>query len=318
MRRISRYLALCLLLAGPAAGDVPGRLEAEFRDWIEETGVETGVMTVWRKGEWQRDVAIGMPADAPVELASLSKAVTAICAAHMVIAGDWKTDTTSREVLGFGPPGLAVGQFMTHSAGLGPDETQGAMPRWLDRRMDRSEVAARHAMDRKTQNSEPGRFAYNNENYAVLGAMIAQRTGEPYTDYCQRIVSDRSGVTTLEPSPRTGAMASWGGWQMSVQDYARMMNWAYGSPGYLVRHEDWPSADMGGGAFYGVGMVHRDFRDSTNYWHFGLLCFPERLNAGAYGVIWMQDWSVVVAYDKCVDWDAMVALDNALARAVFQ
>ena len=75
---------------------------------------------------------------------------------------------------------------------------------------------------------------------------------------------------------------------------------------------------MGGGAFYGMGMTQREFRGSMNYWHFGALCFPGRLNAGSYAVSWMGDWTVVVAYDACADWDAMVRLDQALAGAVFQ
>jgi hypothetical protein len=106
---------------------------------------------------------------------------------------------------------------------------------------------------------------------------------------------------------------------MSVQDYARLMHWAYGPQGMIGKApQDWPQAQMGGGAFYGVGMTQRRFRGAMNYWHFGGLCFPKRLNIGSYAVRWMADWSVVVAYDRCVDWDAMTRLDNVLARAVFQ
>jgi len=280
---------------------------------------DAAVLTIWREGSHQRDVAIGMQADTPVELASLSKAVTGICAAHLTERGLWLAQTTSLDVLGYGPEAVTVAGLMTHSAGLAPDQTQTLMPLWLDSAEDRSEQAARQALTREGQTATRGVYTYNNENYAILGAMIAAETGEGYAEYCKRAVLDAAGVTRAGLSPRVGGMAAWGGWQMSVQDYARLMHWAYGPKGIIGRApQDWPQAAMGGGAFYGVGMTQRSFRGSMNYWHFGALCFPGKLNIGSYAVRWMDDWSVVVAYDRCVDWDDMIRLDNVLAQAVFQ
>lgn len=315
-----RSLVLALVCAAQSAvAGVPDRLEEAFEGWVDAVGAENAVLTIWNKGTHQRDVAIGINADTPVELASLSKAVTALCAAHLIAVGDWAADTTSRAVLGYGPDNLTVGGLMTHSAALAPDQTQGAMPRWLDREKDRSAVAAEHALTRSAQTGTLGSYTYNNENYAVLAAMISAETGQPHTEFCYDAVLKPSGATDARPSPRTGSMAGWGGWMMPVQDYARLMHWAYGPDGMIgSAPQDWPQADMGGGAFYGVGMTQRAFRGSMNYWHFGALCFPGRLNVGTYAVRWMEDWSIVAYYDACLPWDDMINLDNVLSAAVFQ
>ena len=302
-----------------SAQSVPDRLEVAFRTWLAEAGATRAVMSIWRGGVPQRDVGIGMDAAEPVELASLSKAVTALCAAHLVETGVWSKKTSVREVLGRGPDRLTLEALLTHASGVGPDETQLAMQGWLDTEEDRATAVAKTALQRKQQDGTPGQFAYNNENYGILGAMIAAETGRDYVDFCAGAVLVPAGVTTASPSPRTGAMAAWGGWEMSAHDYARLMHWAYGPGGKIGRAPDrWPAADMGGGAFYGMGMTQRAFRGAMNYWHFGSLCFPGRLEAGSYAVSWMGDWSVVVAYDACVDWEAMFRLDGALAGAVFQ
>lgn len=310
--------ALCCA-AQTAWADIPERLEAAFQGWVAEVGAQAAVMTVWQRDHHHRDVGIGMDVETPVELASLSKAVTALCAAHLIENGAWTAETTSLSVLGYGPDALTVGALMTHSAGLGPDETQGAMPLWLDTAQDRAADAAAAALTRTAQTAKMGTYAYNNENYAVLAAMISAHTGERHTTYCKTNVLIPAGATSARPSERTGSMAGWGGWQMRVQDYARLMHWAYSPEGKIgSAPQDWPQADMGGGAVYGVGMTQRAFRGSMNYWHFGALCFPGRLNLGTYAVSWMQDWRVVVFYDRCLSWEDMIKLDSVLSAAVFQ
>ena len=77
-----------------------------------------------------------------------------------------------------------------------------------------------------------------------------------------------------------------------------------------------PHADMGDGVSYGLGMVFRTGRSGANHWHFGALCF-EDAGLGAFAVNWGGRYTIVTAYGACVDWDAMLALDNALVRAVF-
>lgn len=315
-----RVLSLCYCFAASAVfADVPAALENAFRGWVGDVGSTKAVMAIWHGDAPHAEVAIGMSAGTPVELASLSKAITALCAAQLIQSKAWTPATTSAEVLGYGAPGVSVAALLNHSSGIAPDQTQTLMPLWLDSDVDRSDQAARVALTRDAQLGSFGEYGYSNENYAILGAMIAAETQQPYAAYCAEAVLAPAGVTTARLSPRSGGMAAWGGWQMTATDYARFMHWAYGPDGIIGgAPAAWPEVAMGGGAFYGVGMVQRDFRAGRNYWHFGALCFPGRLNIGSYAVRWLQEWSVVVAYDRCLSWDDMVALDAALARAVFQ
>ena len=315
-----RFLILLWLGWGAtASADVPERLEQAFRGWVDEAGVSEAVLTIWQGERHHRDVAIGMQADAPVELASLSKAVTALCAAQLIRKGRWTVGTQTDTYFSYFHEPLSVAELMTHAGGLAPDETQDRMADWLDQPGDRSMAATRNALSRGKQRGVAGKFQYNNENYAILAAMIAIETGEPYVSFCHRNVLEPAGVTSAMPSSRTGAMAGWGGWQMSVQDYARLMRWGFGPEGIIgANPAAWPDTNMGGGVFYGVGMTQRPFRGGMNYWHFGLLCFEARLTAGSYAVIWEGDWQVVAAYEKCTSWEEMVRLDNLLARAVYQ
>ena len=316
-----RILVFILLLLPfrASAQSVPDRLETAFRVWMAEAGASRGAIAIWRGGQMQREVGIGMDAAAPVELGSLGKAVTALCVAHLVESRVWSLQTTARDVLRQGPGTLTLEALLTHRSGLGPDRTQRDMALWLDTPDDRAGEAAKAALGRDSQSGTAGRYGYNNENYAILGAMIAAETRTPYTDFCARVVLVPAGVTTASPSPRTGGIAAWGGWQMSVGDFARLMDWGFGPGGRIGRAPGrWPAGEIGGDAYYGMGMNQRAFRGAMNYWHFGALCFPGRLEAGSYAVSWMEDWSVVVAYDACVSSEAMLQLDAVLAGEVFR
>ncbi|MEP5730768.1 MAG: serine hydrolase domain-containing protein [Sulfitobacter sp.] len=306
------------LLATPAVADVSDRVGAAFRDWVSAVDVSQGALTLWRGNRLVQDVAIGIDPNAARPLASLSKAVTGVCVATMVKSGLWSLSTTSAQVLGYGAEGITISALLTHSSGLGPDSTQGLGLLGLFKRDSADASLSARALGRTLQTDMQGAYQYNNENYAVLGAMITARTGENYDTYCRRAVLDPAGVTTAKAYPPLRGLLSFGGWEMSVQDYARFMNWAYGPDGIIGGDiAAWPAADLGGGAYYGVGMIQRAFRGSHNFWHFGLLCFPGRANAGSYTVSWMQDWRAVVAFERCLDWDQLSALDAALSGAVF-
>ena len=315
--RILTAVSLCL--AQPALADVPERLEAAFTGWAQQVGAKNAIMTIRKAGQVQRDVAVGWAPDMVVETASLSKAITAVCVAHLIDSGVWSADTTSKDVLGKGIAGITIGALLTHTSGLGPDQTQASMMWWLDRSGRKARDAALRALERDTKTATSGSYSYNNENYAVLGAMIEVTTKEAYEDYCAKKVLEPAGVSTARPSARTQRFLPWGGWEMTVQDYAAFHWHAFGPEGIIGSDpSQWPSADLGGGVQYGMGMFQRAMRGTHNYWHFGALCFPGRFNIGSYAVIWLDGYSVAAAYDICPSWDDMNALDSALVGEVFQ
>lgn len=317
-----KWLTVALMLAAlPIRAETPdtaARIEAAYRAWVAEVGADRATLSIWRGDTPVRDIGINTDPQTPMPLASLGKAITGICAISLILSRDWQLDTTISDVLKDQQSEITVSQLLTHTSGLGPDGTQGLGMLLLFNSPSADQVLSARALGRAVQEGTPRTYAYNNENYAILGAMIAAQTGQSVEKFCTAAVLVPARVRTARPHDPISGMLSFGGWEMSVADYARFMHWAYGPAGIVGRDvEDWPSVGLGGGARYGVGMVNRPFRDSQNFWHFGLLCFPARANAGSYAVSFAQDWRVVAAFDGCVTWDQQVALDAALAGAVF-
>lgn len=254
---------------------------------------------------------LGIATDAAIELASLSKAITAVCTSELVKTGAlaWD-DPVAKHVSGF--PDMTVADLITHQSGIKQDATQDYMSVWLDDPTHRAAEIVEKMRERGAPTGGDG-LVYSNDNYALAAEVIEAATGAPYEQTCRDLALTPAGVTA-HPSPRSGAFLSWGGWSITAKDY-------------LTFHAHWfdtqsetlngPSGDFGGGAVYGLGMLARPMQGGMNHWHFGALCFADRLNVGSYVVALFNDWRVMVAYDACVDWPSMVALDNAITSAIF-
>ena len=268
-----------------------------------------GQSLVWGK-DWDPDH--------PVELASLSKAITAACVLALAKAGRLALDRSAASYLGLAPADPApLSQLLTHSAGLGPDSTQSYLSlavALLDQ--DRGRLAE-FALTRETQSGTAGQYSYNNENYAVLGRVIEAATDDPYQTVCaRRLFEDRALQATR--SRRTGAALPWGGWSMSVQDYGRFFNDVFGPLGRVGQAPfDHPHVALDGGAFVGPSVIFRPYNEGFNFWHFGSWCMPVVLEAGSFAVRWENGWSVVVAYDTCLTPSAGIALDRALSLSAY-
>lgn len=313
-------VALAAGWAVSALADVPERVEAAFRGWAAEVGAGSAALTLWQDGTPRHDVSLGSwTAQTPIETASLSKAITATCAVTLIDEGIWDAETTSEAVLNAGPSGLGLGALLTHGAGILPDQTQGVMGLWIFAQKSQADVAAERALARSPQQGTQGKFAYNNENYAILGEMIARQTGRSYSDACTDRVLIPAGATGAVPSPRTRGFLPWGGWQMSVTDYARFLEWGFGRGGVIsTRAHRLPAQAVSTHVSYGMGMFQRSSGPGYNFWHFGSLCFPLGFNTGSYAVHWQNGWSIVAAYDVCLEAEQMGGLDRAMIGAVFQ
>jgi CubicO group peptidase (beta-lactamase class C family) len=154
-----RALALSFALAtSPALGDVPARLETAFRGWVAENGVSEAVMVISHRGQQVAQVALNRQVDAPIELASLGKAITAVCAATLIDAGVWTIKTTSADVLGFGPAGITVAQLLTHGSGIGPDRTQALMYFQYGSAESTAALTTQIALNRPAQSGRSGKY----------------------------------------------------------------------------------------------------------------------------------------------------------------
>ncbi|MCR9273654.1 MULTISPECIES: serine hydrolase domain-containing protein [Mameliella] len=311
LRALALVLALVLGVAAAPVLAQSDRVAQEWDKWLKAQGNPPGALVFLIGDSLLLGQDSGFDPDLAVPIASLSKGITGLCAQALVDEGlmAWD-DLLNRWIEGGGT--ITLAQLVTHTSGLWPDETQGAMALWRGDTTRRWQEVTANALDRDRQGGRRGSYRYNNENYAILGLVIEEVAGEWYDKACASRVLEPLGITTARLSPEYGGYGPWGGWQMSVRDYARLMRGGFAT----MDPRDTPSASLGGGAFYGLGMLFRTGRDTANHWHFGALCF-EDAGLGAFAVNWAGKYTVVAAYGACVDGKAMAGLDAALARAVF-
>ncbi|MGZ9812407.1 serine hydrolase domain-containing protein [Pseudoroseicyclus sp. H15] len=315
---IAASLATCLTaFPAHAQESIPERVEAAWRGWAEEGGTEVSTLAVMQNGELVGEYAMGTEPDAAMPLASLTKAITAGCAD--AVPG-LTADTKVGDLLGAGGPAAEarLGDLMTHTAGIWPDSTQGnAAVNFSDTPMIQ-EVAA-VALGRDPQQGTPGTYAYNNENYALIGAMIEEATGESYAEACDAALFQPLGLETPVLDGPWAAHGSWGGWSMSAADFARFVRAEFGPEGRVgADPAAWDIAELGGGLGTLAGVLSADVEGRRFYWSFGQLCW-NGAGDGSYFASYGGEWVVVVMHGDCIMDDARLqALDAVLFGAVFQ
>ena len=291
-------------------------VRSAFLDWLDATRAQ-GVLTVKRNGRPWVTVEAGWDAQEPVELASLSKAITGICAAEMVRLGRMRWSDAFDDTVGRGPD-ITLAELVSQSGGIRKDSSQRVMRRTFDKPWsDAAEQILEVVEARKRFRGATGVHHYNNENYVLAGLMIEAAAGRAYEDVCADLAISPTGAQA-DLSPRSGAFAAWGGWRMSVEDYATWHSYWF-AEGRATETEPtrFPHAASEGSEIqYGLGTYFRTLEPGNTFWHFGALCFPGRVNAGSYAASVFGTWTVVAAYDACIDWDAMFALDQAVIGAL--
>lgn len=308
MGLIARLLVLTLLVAGwagTAAADAD-RVEAAWRDWARQTGVGATSIAIVRDRQVVRALGIGMEANAPAPLASLSKTIIGSCVMELERRGTLSRSQTMAQLLGpsriymtDGAARIAVAELLTHSSGLATDSTQGRPSPWRAAGGDRTLAVTRSAMARTPG---PKRFFYNNENYAVLGTVIAAVTGQSAAQICPRLLGIDARV-----SAEFGGGVPWGGFEMSAPAFAAFA-------ARLQPQSSWPTSAVRSDVLYGPGVLY--FTDRRAMWHFGSWCFIFGRSAGAYFFQKRDGWGATVTFNRCLSREQTHALDIALADAV--
>ena len=288
------------------------RLDEAFRAWLAPQGLN-GVLALRHQGAPLGVIEAGITAETPIELASLSKSITGLCAMSVVEDGLMAWEDSSADTLGRGPD-ATLGELVTQTSGLRRDSTQGFMGFWRDQPPHRSGAVLDIVSLRGKPGGERGQFHYNNENYALAGLMIEAATGEDYDAACRDRVLEVAGVTGAA-SARFGGFQPWGGWAMTAPDFAQFHEFWFALPSANGWDAfDHPNASAWD-AHYGLGTMFRKLEPGFAFWHFGALCFPGDVETGAYAVSLFGDWTLVAAYDGCPSIDTLRQLDNALVAA---
>jgi CubicO group peptidase (beta-lactamase class C family) len=242
-----------------------------------------------------------------VRIASLSKAITALCVSRIIDDGKLRYDSTIGELL---PDflaragaadgrlrGITVGQMLGHRSGI---------PRAAPVVGLEGEISPgmRSALEEQVKRAfalpldfPPGtRFSYSNQAFMTLSLIVEQVTGESYQTACAKRVFKPVGVDgpfigdSLPEQARAGA----GGWTVSALDYARFAEQLRRDSGYFGPATNaWLDRQMQYDRKYGLGYFARDASPDTLIDHNGLLNDADA-RVSAQFMSYPGGWTVVI------------------------
>jgi CubicO group peptidase (beta-lactamase class C family) len=130
-------------------------------------------------------------------LGSITKCFTGLAVAQLAARGALRFgDELGRYLDGF-PAGVTVHHLLTHTAGLGrpPLGTTPVPGSTVDEVFDRTLAAIRAAPPQ----FPPGtRYAYSNDGFWILGAVVAKVSGQSYFDYVREHVFAPAGMASAD------------------------------------------------------------------------------------------------------------------------
>lgn len=214
-------------------------------------------------------------------VASLSKAVTGLCIAGLIMDKKLKPDDRLSSILKdyfavHGVPkddktqDITISHLLTHRSGLYGNNSvkNSAFYTALH------QTVYSHGVNEKyfnklvpvslSQNlvSNPGsRYNYSNTNYLLLGVVIEQVTNERYEDYCAKRVLEPAGVSaSIDPNGKI--LSSYAGWYLSPLDVIKIYSLFDPANGFLTEEMvGWNSSPDGkriapeAKSHYGLGAV---------------------------------------------------------------
>src|SRR5215216_713082 len=296
VRQAARVMAALIVLAGPALAQPPGTAETfgqALKAWAAQHRIKRAFVVVRRDGRIVYTSALGgADPDAPVHLASLSKAITAACIATLIREGKLSIDTPISSALEkfIAAHGrtrdkrlahVTIAQLLTHRAGFATgDNDDPASGRNLDRYLEAhtSREPAKSSLLAATLKAKLARepnaqYGYGNAAYFVLGAIIEEASGRPYLPYCRDAVLAPLGLAgDLEPAWRV--LAAMAGWRMRAQDYLQFLDLFDADDARLgTVAKSWmldphgKAVPFDSTAWYGLGTLVRKAERGVDVWH---------------------------------------------------
>jgi CubicO group peptidase (beta-lactamase class C family) len=282
------------------AQDAPviAALDATMRDWMRQHGVPAAALAAIKDGRLAGSFNYsGMDPAKPARIASLSKAITAVCVARLIDDGRLSFSAPLATVLAdafrrFGQPAdprfktITIEQLLMHRAGLareafgGPaQDMSGTFRRVLATPLE----------------TDPGRrMSYSNIGYLTLGVIAETVTGSSYEQHCGAAALAAMKVSgSIDPQLR--ARAPNGGWRVSAIDYARFVQVFDAEAGVLGEiSRKWQDM-LSGNPAYGLGTFLRRTAIGRTFWHSGRV--PLRERGGAYSIKFDNGWTAVATFN---------------------
>jgi CubicO group peptidase (beta-lactamase class C family) len=214
-----------------------------FDDWVARWRPQTAVLAVRRDGKTVFMKGHNVDPQKPTMIASLSKPITGACVATLIRDGKVSFKTRLRDALArffgrYGKPAdprlneVTVEELLVHRSGLlGNDEDDPIYGVVHERaRSGRGYLAAVSAVLSQYLTKlhlirDPGRhYSYSNTGYEVLSAMIEEKTGRSYEDYCRGAVFGKLGIAEPKLAPDWRMLSGAGGWAIPGPDYLAFMD----------------------------------------------------------------------------------------------
>lgn len=293
--------------------------EAVWRDWMDRNGVVQSSLAIGFGSEIIHSVGQRRSAQSAYPMASLSKAVTGLCLNQLLNDTAYTWDSTLRDLqpewakINFTPAvemaDVTLSQLATHTSGLPKVLDYGtASTRAVN--LSSQSTMTRAALREPSNFGDRGGFGYSNANYAILGTLIEAMTGEAYADHCGAQILAPAGATGATVTGRMAQTAGYGGWSVSVDDYARfVMHWFDQSQPWMIDPTDFPYDPN---SKYGMGARMHTTQHGMHVGHTGRWTHndPQWPNIGALffkradGVVAVVSWNSSLdyeAYDELVD-----------------
>jgi len=198
--------------------------------------ITQSTISIGQNGKILSTVDAGRSAELAYPVASLSKAVTAMCLNKLLPTTPYTWDTPLSELtpvwdnLNMAPHAelakLPLSALVTHTSGL-PRRIDPAKTGPQGRNFYTQINFARTALRDPTLLNPDRKHLYSNVGYGLLGQIIEGMTGQPYGDYCGTTIMAPAGATSAQIGGPMWATGGFGGWSITASDYARFIMYWY-------------------------------------------------------------------------------------------
>jgi CubicO group peptidase (beta-lactamase class C family) len=293
---------------GPAV-TTANNIVTAFRSFLEDNTIDAGSIAVHYAGQLIADSGINRLASDPAPVASLSKAITAVCTFNALKLTGVSPDTPIEQILPELLSSTAIGderikqitvaQLISHNSGihtphisvLGPfvETMQAEQILWQFEFIAHDGLAA-----------DPGSgYFYANANYLILGLVIEKLTGEAHESWCNQNVLQPLSISSAKLSSLWTILSSYGGWEISAIDYAKFVDAYFTSYSVLDENPDTFATKIlvNNDTYYGPGTFMRSSPTGYLYWHNGSFTWvsPQQSgNFGAFFASYANDFTVSV------------------------
>ena len=285
---------------------------AGWQSWMEKHGITQGAIIISHDGVVVAQGEVNRSVDDPAKVASLSKAITAICALRAVDGAGRDARMPLSEAIpvalaAHGPRddrfrSITIAQLITHTSGIASDYHRYELPKLRTfREENKLWQFSKIVTETLTDPTGQAPYRYSNANYLILPLVIEELTGEDYEAYCQREVLEAVGVTTGQLNDDWQVMSGWGGWEISARDYLTFAQQSFSGAfdprrpaGYALQ-----PADLGRSRSYGAGIIFRWTDLGPISWHQGSWTWVSdgvEDQFGAYVALYETGFSVVTNY----------------------